>query len=118
MEIRSVQPAEYDAVGELTVRAYAASRQGLDDYADKMRDVAGRVAVDPTAQHRGAGAALMEACLERARSAGRQHVRLHVANLDGPAHRLYRRLGFVRAPQFDVDEPEFPVLGYVYEIAA
>lgn len=45
MRIRAVQPSEYDAVGALVVRAYAAIlRDSWDDYRQELADVAGRVA--------------------------------------------------------------------------
>lgn len=43
MEIRTVAPREFDALGELTVRAYEALMdQPLGDYEGELRDVAGR----------------------------------------------------------------------------
>ncbi|MCZ7418907.1 GNAT family N-acetyltransferase [Verrucosispora sp. WMMA2121] len=60
------------------------------------------LAVDPTAQGRGAGAALVEACVVRALELGCTAVTICVR--DGhaePAHRLYRRRGFVRQPDRD-----------------
>ncbi|WBB92591.1 GNAT family N-acetyltransferase [Verrucosispora sp. WMMC514] len=65
------------------------------------------LAVDPTAQGRGAGAALVEACVVRALELGCTAVTICVR--DGhaePAHRLYRRRGFVREP--DRDWSPFP----------
>ncbi len=44
MLIRSARPEEYEAVGELVVAVYSAIVPSLDDYADELRDVAGRVA--------------------------------------------------------------------------
>ncbi len=43
---------------------------------------------------RGVGTALLAACEERARQAGRKWVRLSVLAANGDALRLYRRLGF------------------------
>ena len=44
LEIRPVDPSEYDALGDLTLAAYAGiDADALDDgYADELRDVAGR----------------------------------------------------------------------------
>ncbi len=60
------------------------------------------LAVDPAAQGRGAGAALVEACVARATELG--CTALVICVRDGyaeAAHRLYRRRGFVRVPEQD-----------------
>jgi ribosomal protein S18 acetylase RimI-like enzyme len=44
MLIRDAQPNEYAAVGELVVDVYRTIIPGLDEYADELRDVAGRIA--------------------------------------------------------------------------
>ncbi|WBB54917.1 GNAT family N-acetyltransferase [Verrucosispora sp. WMMD573] len=65
------------------------------------------LAVDPSAQGRGAGAALVEACVARAIELGCTAVIICVRDgLAEPAHRLYRRRGFVRQP--DRDWTPFP----------
>lgn len=43
---------------------------------------------------KGIGTALLAACEERARRAGREWVRLSVLAANGDAHKLYRRLGY------------------------
>src|SRR5438445_2080322 len=50
---------------------------------------------------RGIGEALVVACIDRAVSAGRRALLLHSATQMEAAHRLYERLGFVRAPERD-----------------
>ncbi|MEV1321625.1 GNAT family N-acetyltransferase [Micromonospora arborensis] len=60
------------------------------------------LAVDPGAQGRGVGAALAKACVERAAELGCAAVVICVrAGMAESAHRLYSRLGFVRAPEKD-----------------
>lgn len=60
------------------------------------------LAVDPAAQGRGAGAALARACVARATELGRTAVVICVrSGMATAAHRLYARLGFVRAPEKD-----------------
>ncbi|MEU8184388.1 GNAT family N-acetyltransferase [Micromonospora sp. NPDC049044] len=60
------------------------------------------LAVDPGAQGRGVGAALAQACVTRAVELGCTAVVICVrAGMAAPAHRLYARLGFVRAPEKD-----------------
>lgn len=53
------------------------------------------------ARGRGVGAALMQACLAVARRDGCHLVRLSTQPQMHEAHRLYRRLGFVRTPAED-----------------
>ncbi|MBW3626487.1 MAG: GNAT family N-acetyltransferase [Actinobacteria bacterium] len=57
--------------------------------------------VDPAAQGRGVGAALVRACVERAAAAGKAGVCLVTTPSMVTAHRLYDRLGFVRQPERD-----------------
>jgi GNAT superfamily N-acetyltransferase len=150
MEIRLGRSEEFAAVGDLVVEVYdAIDPFGLGEYADELRDVAGRaasaeilVAVDddgsllgavtyvpgPTsavaefddpdaagirmlavaqqAQGRGIGRALVDACLDRARAAGRRQVLLHTTDWMATAHRLYAGMGFERDPSMDWHAPE------------
>jgi GNAT superfamily N-acetyltransferase len=89
-------------------------------YAEHLRpDEAGirMLAVDPPAQRRGVGRALMQACIERARVAGRRRVVLHSTAWMSAAHTLYRSLGFVTAPDRDwKPEPGVELLGFVLEL--
>jgi ribosomal protein S18 acetylase RimI-like enzyme len=65
------------------------------------------LSIAPGARGRGVGRALVEHCLERARSAGLTEVLLFSLKEMLPAHRLYTRLGFVRRPDLDWSpEPE------------
>ncbi|MCF0096235.1 GNAT family N-acetyltransferase [Micromonospora sp. MH99] len=60
------------------------------------------LAVDPGAQGRGVGAALAQACVDRAAELGCRAVVICVrAGMAVSAHRLYERLGFVRMPEMD-----------------
>ncbi|WP_327353526.1 GNAT family N-acetyltransferase [Streptomyces sp. NBC_01304] len=59
------------------------------------------LAVAKAGRGRGVGAALVEACVQRARDAGCSGVRLSTAPDMRAAHRLYARLGFVRTPERD-----------------
>lgn len=145
IEIRPAAPADFDAVGRLTVAAYRADGQldGLDPYERRLLDVASRahdnevlvavddadrvlgavtilapgselvelsrpgeaefrmLAVDPAAQGQGVGAALVTACVDRARE--RRATALVISSRDfaKAAHRLYQRMGFVRVPELD-----------------
>ena len=75
------------------------------------------LAVDPAAQRRGAGAALVAACVDRAVAAGRGRIVLHTTDEMVTARRLYGRMGFRRAPDRDWwPEPHIALLGYVLEL--
>jgi ribosomal protein S18 acetylase RimI-like enzyme len=59
------------------------------------------LAVDPANQGRGAGEALVRACVARAVQLGCRAVVICARSFSAPAHRLYARLGFVRTPERD-----------------
>jgi ribosomal protein S18 acetylase RimI-like enzyme len=60
------------------------------------------LAVSPDAQGRGAGRALVEACIERARRDGKSRLSLLTTANMASAHRLYEGLGFRRTPESDM----------------
>jgi ribosomal protein S18 acetylase RimI-like enzyme len=71
------------------------------------------LAVDPGAQGRGAGGALLDACIVRAVVLGRRGLFLHSTPWMGAAHRMYRKAGFVRVPDRDwLPVPEVPLLAF------
>jgi GNAT superfamily N-acetyltransferase len=75
------------------------------------------LAVVPAARGRGAGTALVEACLDRARAAGASALRLSTQPEMTDAHRLYERLGFARTPERDWSPLGYTwLLTYVYEL--
>lgn len=59
--------------------------------------------VASAAQGRGVGQALVEACIARARADGRSGLAISTGPEMAAAHRLYRRLGFRRAPDRDFE---------------
>jgi GNAT superfamily N-acetyltransferase len=74
--------------------------------------------VTPQAQGRGAGTALVQACIDRARSEGKHQVVLHTTKLMETAQRLYERAGFRRRPTGDlVVEGDICLLSYVLDLA-
>ena len=75
------------------------------------------LAVDPAAQGRGVGSALVAACLDRARADGRRAVFLHSLPVMTDAQRIYERCGFRRAPERDWVFPDFLLMGFVLELA-
>lgn len=76
------------------------------------------LAVDPDAQGRGVGEALVVACLDLARSRGRRRVAIYSMAFMVGAHRLYGRLGFVRRPDRDVVFPSGLGLAFCLDLAA
>jgi ribosomal protein S18 acetylase RimI-like enzyme len=74
------------------------------------------LAVEPGAQGRGVGEALVHASIDVIRAAGRERVVISSASDMTSAHRLYERLGFTRAPARDW-RPVPDVLLRVYELA-
>lgn len=146
LTIRNATPADFAAVGAITVAAYRADGQleaghgyehVLANVGDRASDgeiivaadadtgeVLGAVtfvlptsryaemavdgegefrmlAVAPTAQRRGIGAALAQACLDRARRHGCTAVVICTRDFALGAQRMYARLGFVRTPDRD-----------------
>jgi predicted N-acetyltransferase YhbS len=63
------------------------------------------LAVAPQARGAGVGQALVEECIRRARGMGAAELGLHSSRSMSAAMRMYRRMGFVRAPDQDF-QPE------------
>ncbi len=63
------------------------------------------LAVAPEARGRGIGAALVRACVERARRSGAEAIGLYSSASMRAALHLYERLGFTRAPEYDFQPP-------------
>jgi ribosomal protein S18 acetylase RimI-like enzyme len=78
------------------------------------------LAVDPAAQGRGVGLALVRACLSRAAEQGCSAVVICVREgMAEVAHRMYARLGFVRTPERDWSPlPGVRLLGLRRELTA
>ena len=74
------------------------------------------LAVDPAAQGRGVGTALVAACLERARADGRRAVVLHSLPIMAGAQRIYARFGFRRAPERDMVVPGLLLMGFELDL--
>ena len=66
------------------------------------------LAVDPLYQGLGAGRALVEACIARARLQHRRRIILHSTPVMTSAQAIYKRLGFKLSPELDIwfnDDP-------------
>jgi GNAT superfamily N-acetyltransferase len=59
------------------------------------------LAVSPESRGSGAGRALMQFSVERARDTGAPGLVLHTMSMMGAARALYESMGFVRAPELD-----------------
>jgi ribosomal protein S18 acetylase RimI-like enzyme len=59
------------------------------------------LAVDPEARGMGVGQALVDECVRRARASGARELGLHTSQSMRAALRMYERMGFVRAPEYD-----------------
>lgn len=74
------------------------------EYAEIARPGEGEfrmLAVRPSARGRGVGETLVRECVDRARALGLERLVLSSQHMMHTAHRLYGRLGFVRAPDRD-----------------
>jgi ribosomal protein S18 acetylase RimI-like enzyme len=59
------------------------------------------LAVAPAARRHGVGAALIDECVRRAKRSGARALGLHTSESMHAAIRMYARMGFVRAPEYD-----------------
>ena len=76
------------------------------------------LAVDPAAQRRGVGQALLDACVQRARQRARRALFLHSTPWMVAAHRLYLQAGFARVPERDwTPVPDVPLWAFRLELA-
>jgi ribosomal protein S18 acetylase RimI-like enzyme len=71
--------------------------------------------VDPPAQRRGIGRALMEECIAIARARGKTLMTLHTTQRMREARAMYESMGFVRLPDWRVSE-DFTLLSYALEL--
>jgi GNAT superfamily N-acetyltransferase len=91
----------------------------LDDGSEQWRagDAMFRfLAVDPAARGRGVGRALFEACLARARAAGKARMALHTTEWMTTARAMYERAGFSREPEGDAHLPGLHILAYAADL--
>ncbi|NGO71948.1 GNAT family N-acetyltransferase [Streptomyces boncukensis] len=77
------------------------------------------LAVSGAARGRGVGEALVRACLDRSRERQRERVVISSLPEMTTAHRLYGRLGFVRAPHRDWEPlPDLPLWAFTVELSS
>jgi GNAT superfamily N-acetyltransferase len=156
IEIRPIEPSEYEAAGDLCVAAYAAFMDPGHSYVATLRDVKRRaeharvlvavdggqllgtvtfvpdggplgeiarpdetefrmLAVDPAAQGRGVGLALMQRIIDDSRD--RAGIVCSTQPVMRAAHRVYEKLGFRRDPQRDWSPmPGIDLLAFVLRL--
>jgi ribosomal protein S18 acetylase RimI-like enzyme len=73
------------------------------------------LAVAPEARGLGVGQALVDECVRRARAAGAAELGLHTSKSMRTALRMYERMGFVRAPEYDF-HPEGAEVVWAYRL--
>jgi GNAT superfamily N-acetyltransferase len=75
------------------------------------------LAVDPARQGQGIGRLLAQACLDRARAAGRKCLVLHTGAWMPGAIALYEKMGFVRKPEIDfAPAPGIDLIAYSFDL--
>lgn len=79
-----------------------ASRSALERWPEGWGSIR-TLGVRVGARRRGVGAALARECVRRARGRGLWAIGLHTGSHLAAATRLYERLGFRRAPEFDIE---------------
>jgi GNAT superfamily N-acetyltransferase len=130
-------PPEYvptlaDAAGRAALAELLVARDGADIVASVALVLSGEfgevlasdaeagfrmLVVSSAARGRGIGAALVTACLDRARAAGKRRMVISTDRRMASAHRLYERLGFTRLPERDwVPLPGVELLVYAREL--
>ncbi|MBA2280948.1 MAG: GNAT family N-acetyltransferase [Acidimicrobiia bacterium] len=89
--------AAFDGAGRpLGSVTYAGPGSPMVEHAESGAASFRMLGVDPAAQGRGAGAALVQACIDRASVDGYTSIVLHSTPWMTTAHRIYTRFGFTR----------------------
>ena len=91
-------------------RSPMAESQDPDDAGIRM------LAVDPAAMGHGIGTRLVERCIELARADAKRRLVLLSRTEMIVAQAIYRRLGFVRAPELDEEVPGATLLGFALDL--
>ena len=112
----AVDPADGTLLGSVTFAPPGSPYADLAR-AERQEGEFRMLAVSPEARGRGAGEALVRACLDRARELGLTRVVMSTQPGMVRAHRIYRRLGFVRTPERDWSPvPGVELMTYAVEL--
>jgi GNAT superfamily N-acetyltransferase len=90
------------------------AQYGSGGTATRERDASGfrLLAVAQQARGRGVGRALMEACIERARTVGHRQMIIHTTAAMGTAWAMYEKRGFLRSEDLDFIQGPIQVYGF------
>lgn len=103
IEFSELIVADRDGALVGTIALYPdASRSSLERWPAGWASIR-TLAVRTAARRHGVGEALARECVRRAEACGASAIGLHTAAHLVDATRLYRRLGFRRAPEFDIE---------------
>jgi len=78
------------------------SKRAMSEFDDEGAAGIRMLAVAPTYQGHGAGRALIEKCVERARTDRRERLTLHSTSVMEVAQAMYVKMGFVQVPELDI----------------
>ena len=110
----AVDPESGALLGSVT---FAAPGSPYADLAQGQEGEFRMLAVAPQARGRGAGEALVRACIERGRALGLDRMVMSTQAEMVHAHRIYERLGFVRTPERDWSPiPGIELMTYALEL--
>jgi ribosomal protein S18 acetylase RimI-like enzyme len=93
--------AESDGKLVGTVTVFMDDQRSFDDGWPKGWAAIRLLGVAPKNRGCGIGRALMDECLSRCRVSGIKTIGLHTAEIMSAAKKMYERMGFTRAPEFD-----------------
>ena len=112
-------PADGELVGGI-VYFDDMAQYGSGGTATQEKDAAGirLLGVDPRFRGAGAGKALAQACIRRARERGHAQVILHTTAAMGVAWKMYEQLGFARSEDLDFLQEQLPVFGFRLKLQA
>jgi len=101
LDVAELVVAEYEGrlVGTITFYANGPSSSGEGWPSDWVG--LRLLAVAPSTRGLGIGRALMEWCVDRARSIGASAIALHTTEMMAIARAMYERMGFVRVAEYD-----------------